>query len=97
MTPKPQGDHRPDSDELHRALRRLADASQAAHCLLDVAADFPHFPGTRDPERLRLVAYLLAGSAAELAELAARLEDAAAPATACPGLHPGMEVRHERP
>ena len=48
MTPKPQGAIRPDSDELNRALRRLADASQTAHCLLDVAADFPHFPDTRD-------------------------------------------------
>ncbi|MEW6038537.1 MAG: hypothetical protein AB1648_09850 [Pseudomonadota bacterium] len=38
---------------------------------------------------MRLVAYLLAGSAAELAEIAARIEDAPAPATACPGLHPG--------
>jgi hypothetical protein len=47
---------------------------------------------------LRLVAYLLAGSAAELAEIAARIEDAPpASATAGPGLHPGREVRHERP
>lgn len=70
------GEIRPDSDQFSAAFRRLAISTSAAHCLLDLAADFPHLPGARDAVRLRAVARNLADLGAELATLLARLEDA---------------------
>ncbi|WP_367026226.1 hypothetical protein ABZN20_18660 [Methylococcus sp. ANG] len=75
MTPDTEGDHRPDSDELSRVLRRLADTTQTAYLLLDTAALCPQFPSARAPARLRAVAFLLTDLGDELGAIAARLED----------------------
>lgn len=66
---------RPDSDEVSRVLRRLADTTQTAYCLLDGAADFPRLPRARDTGRLRAIAFLLGDLSEELGALAARIDD----------------------
>lgn len=76
MTPKPTGDIRPDSAELSRVLRRLADTTQTAYLLLDTAALCPLFPQARAAVRLRAVAFLLTDLGDELGAIVARLEDA---------------------
>lgn len=70
------GEIRPDSDPFSAAFRRLAHSAQAAHCLLTLAADFPHLPGARDLIRLRATSAVLTSLALELDELLERVQDA---------------------
>lgn len=53
-------------ESIDSTLIRLSIWAAASVELLHCAADFPHLPGARDPDRLRIVADTLADVAGEL-------------------------------